>query len=67
MYFLQVDHSYNCDCYLYDSEKIVHLQLQSANNAKSIITNFILIFHFFVYSIDLIKKDVILTSFLVKK
>ena len=62
MYFLQVDHSYNCDCYLYDSEKIIQLQLQSANNAKSFITNFILIFHFFVYSIGL-KKDVILTSF----
>ncbi|OJE39595.1 hypothetical protein BAQ47_15435 [Bacillus tropicus] len=43
------------------------MQLQSANNAKSFITNFILIFHFFVYSIVLIKKDVILTSFLVKK
>ncbi|PEP17691.1 hypothetical protein CN552_07280 [Bacillus wiedmannii] len=43
------------------------MQLQSANNAKSFITKFILIFHFFVYSIVLIKKDVILTSFLVKK
>ncbi|PHF60390.1 hypothetical protein COI40_10700 [Bacillus wiedmannii] len=43
------------------------MQLQSANNARSFITNFILIFHFFVYSIVLIKKDVILTSFLVKK
>ncbi|PFV74980.1 hypothetical protein COL05_23970 [Bacillus sp. AFS059628] len=43
------------------------MQLQSANNVKSFITNFILIFHFFVYSIGLIKKDVILTSFLVKK
>jgi len=48
MYFLQVDHSYSYDCYLYDSEKTGRMQLQSANNAKSFITNFILIFHFFV-------------------
>ncbi|PEA08161.1 hypothetical protein CN425_25910 [Bacillus cereus] len=39
------------------------MQLQSVNNAKSFITNFILLFHFFVQSIDSIKKDVILTSF----
>jgi len=48
MYLLQVDHSYSCDCYLYDSEKTVRMQLQSANNAKSFITNFILLFHFLV-------------------
>ncbi|PFK46491.1 hypothetical protein COI93_04635 [Bacillus cereus] len=37
--------------------------LQTANNAKAIITNCIYLLHFIVYSIDSTKKDVTLTSF----